>query len=162
TPGSGFASVWGTAPNDVWAAGAKGLLRYDGTTWTDVTPLGSSPPLASVWGSGPRDVWTGDAVGRIFLYDGSGWIVVRSPPMASSLPAAGGTGRHVYMWGAPALDRAVPWSCAPSEIQCGDAVDNDCDGKIDEQDPDCRAAIALGEISSGTPRYIEIANRAGE
>ncbi|WP_146645043.1 hypothetical protein [Labilithrix luteola] len=52
-----LASVWGSAPNDVWAVGSGGtILHWDGTTWTR-TPSGVKNTFFRVWGSGPNDVW---------------------------------------------------------------------------------------------------------
>jgi hypothetical protein len=155
----GLATVWGTASDDVWAGGAGGLHHFDGEAWTAVPLPANVTTIVSIWGTGPRDVWVGESSGRVFVFDGTQWSAVKSPT-AGAQPAAAGTARHVYLWGTPAIDRAVQWHCRPSEIDCGDAVDDDCDGKIDEQDPDCSAAIALGEVSADGPRYIEIANRA--
>lgn len=50
-------AVWGSGPNDVWAAGSGGtIIHYDGKTWTP-TPSGVHDTFNAVWGSGPNDVW---------------------------------------------------------------------------------------------------------
>lgn len=70
-------SIWGSSPQDVWAAGSGGsadlcLWHYDGTTWKrDLS--GPSSDLMSVDGFAQNDVWTCD--GGIFRYDGTQWAV---------------------------------------------------------------------------------------
>lgn len=50
-------AVWGTAPNDVWAAGSGGtIVHFDGTTWTASTS-GIPNTFNSIWGSGPEDIY---------------------------------------------------------------------------------------------------------
>ncbi len=55
-------SVWGTAPNDVWAAGDYGRLRHwDGTTWTQAALMVTSAPIirrfGGLWGASSTDFW---------------------------------------------------------------------------------------------------------
>jgi cysteine-rich repeat protein len=160
-------AVWGTEPDDVWAVGNAGaILHYDGTTWTarPSMPL----PLVAIHGTGPADVWAIDTSGTALHFDGVGWGPVRSlvdgNGLVPVLANLWGTPRHTFFVGNSGfnedLDRVVPWSCQPTEVDCGDGVDNDCDGKIDSQDPDCAGAVGLTEISGSTPRYIEVKNRS--
>ncbi len=55
-------AVWGTAPNDVWAAGDYGRLRHwDGTTWTQAALMVTSAPIvrrfSGLWGATSADFW---------------------------------------------------------------------------------------------------------
>jgi hypothetical protein len=78
-------AVWGTAANDVWAAGADEgcgcggfgggvLYHYDGSEWAAVedAPDLAGMPLFAGWSSGPGDVWVA-GFGVVLHYDGSGW-----------------------------------------------------------------------------------------
>ncbi len=50
-------SVWGSASNDVWAAGSGGtILHWDGDTWTE-TRSGLQNTFLGIWGSGQGDIW---------------------------------------------------------------------------------------------------------
>ncbi len=55
-------AVWGTAPNDVWAAGDYGRLRHwDGATWTQAALMVTSAPIirrfSGLWGASSADFW---------------------------------------------------------------------------------------------------------
>jgi len=69
--GKTLRSVWGTARNDVWAAGDT-LLHFDGTAWSTVqAPLEPGERLRVVWGTSATDVWVaGEAV---LHWDGKAW-----------------------------------------------------------------------------------------
>jgi hypothetical protein len=69
--------VWGTAPDDVFAAGGprgnatpSAVLHYDGHGWKDLAPGGTE----TFWwahGTSDRDVWVVGELGRIAHWDGS-------------------------------------------------------------------------------------------
>lgn len=108
-----LASVWGSAPDDVWAAGGtagKGLvLHNDGHGWTPVA-TGATSFLWWVYGMGRNDVYAVGAAGLIVHWDGKAWTTVAS-----------GTTQTLYgLWGASALDVWIvggdPWG------KPGDAV----------------------------------------
>jgi len=66
-PGMGWGhAVWGSGPSDVYVATDKGLLHYDGATWTAQTDgvLGRGP-WYGLWGSGPEDVYVVGRAGQI-------------------------------------------------------------------------------------------------
>lgn len=95
--GSGITEVVGTAPNDVWATGNSGVLRYDGSSWkTSQLPI---PPqgmqFVSIAEVAPNDVYTVGFVndvtaptdtGSYFLYhfNGDSWRVIDSVIITSS------------------------------------------------------------------------------
>jgi hypothetical protein len=69
--------IWGTSPNNVYAAGENGtLLHYDGKTWTKME-TGTPSYLSVVWGSSENDVFVVGIQARnqgiILHYDGINW-----------------------------------------------------------------------------------------
>jgi hypothetical protein len=93
-PGARIAAIWSTSPTDVWAGGQRTtatdagaattttfLMRWDGSTWSLVTPpvLGrDGQSILSIWGTA-NDVWFGgtdaglNPVGNIWHFDGTTW-----------------------------------------------------------------------------------------
>ncbi len=73
-PSGGFLNaVWGSSPNDVYAAGDGGrVLHFDGTTWTAQT-TGTDTWINAVWGSGPDDVFMVGDGGSILHRRGGAW-----------------------------------------------------------------------------------------
>lgn len=70
TSRAGGGDLWGSAPDDVYAA-RQGLFHYDGRTWTQL-PVFLEEKIEAVHGTGPDDVWV---TGRDFVasWDGSSW-----------------------------------------------------------------------------------------
>lgn len=108
-----LASVWGSGPSDVWAAGGqkdRGLvLHFDGKGWSPVE-TGAKSFLWWIYGSGADDVYAVGDKGLILHYDGEAWTTVPS-----------GTDRTLYgLWAAGPDDvwavGGDPWG------QPGDAV----------------------------------------
>jgi cysteine-rich repeat protein len=76
-----FESIFGTGPDNIFAAGADGqngksyVAHFDGTAWTkqSVPVLQPTiPGLHAVWAAGPTDAWAGGD-GGLFHYDGTSW-----------------------------------------------------------------------------------------
>src|SRR5262249_48297164 len=76
--GDSLSSVWGSAPDDVWAVGNYGaIVHWNGSAWSSGrTPTASS--LGPMWGSGPSDVWAVGSSGAIVHWDGGAWSSVPS------------------------------------------------------------------------------------
>lgn len=90
-------SVWGSGPDDVWAAGGqvgRGLvLHNDGTGWARVE-TGASELLWWIYGFRSDDVYAVGEGGLILHYDGESWQRVES-----------GTDQTLYgVWGASGDD----------------------------------------------------------
>lgn len=64
----GIASMWGSAPDDIWIVCSNGVWHYDGVDWS----LVSSPAqdLAAVWGRARDDVWFTGSTGSLSHFDG--------------------------------------------------------------------------------------------
>jgi hypothetical protein len=93
-------SVWGTAQNDVFAAGGglgngtpTTLLHYDGTTWTDLG-AGGTDTFWWVHGTSDHDVWAVGTGGRIAHWDGTTFTA----------HASGTTATLYGVWAASASD----------------------------------------------------------
>jgi hypothetical protein len=95
--------VWGSGPNDVWAAGAGGIIHFDGATWTK----SDAPTLGYGWinalsGSGPNDVWAvggryvgADVFSVTLHWNGEAW---------SEIPS----GKETFLGGV--------WSSGPDDV----------------------------------------------
>lgn len=99
-------AVWGSGPNDVWAAGSGGtIIHYDGTTWT-ATPSGIHDTFHAVWGSGPNDVWVVSST-QVVLH-GTGFA--NGTAVWTNVPTALEDSNSVFLraiWGSSASDVRV-------------------------------------------------------
>lgn len=70
-------AVWGTGPNDIWAAGDRTMMYNNGTRWV-VIPGDWDGGVMAIHGSATDDVW---AVGGQLLrrFDGRRWSKVTPP-----------------------------------------------------------------------------------
>jgi hypothetical protein len=73
-------SVWGTAPDDVFAVGGAlgngtpaAMLHYDGSAWTELAP-GGTATLWWTYGTSDKDVWAVGEQGRIVHWDGAAFV----------------------------------------------------------------------------------------
>ncbi len=81
--GNALRAVWGTAPDNVYAAGDLGtFLRYDGTSWQVVSNLPGTNALYDLWGTSPDNIF---AVGynALWHYNGHAWRALTPPPKIS-------------------------------------------------------------------------------
>jgi hypothetical protein len=75
--------VWGSAEDDVYAVGQRGVvLHYDGAEWRE-QQVGASDDLISLWGTGPNEVVAvgGRSNGIMARFDGTAWQTVRLGPL---------------------------------------------------------------------------------
>jgi hypothetical protein len=75
SPASYINDMWGSAPDDVYAAGAQ-LIHYDGREWVDVTPRGSHG-MWGTWGISAADVYAVYDTG-VWHFDGCEWSKIRT------------------------------------------------------------------------------------
>ena len=118
-----YSGLWGTNPNNVYAAGAGGIIHFDGKRWArETVALPPSSGFQGIWGSGASDIY---AIGNhglvqdtvqgplVYHFDGKRWVNLW-PQMAAALPRGfsntvlsriGGTGRDdVYVSGRGSLN----------------------------------------------------------
>lgn len=77
--GTTLNAVWGTAANNLWAAGYNGgLIRFDGMTWTKVS-TGITQNISALWGSSANDVWAVVDGGKFLHFDGTSWSLGTNP-----------------------------------------------------------------------------------
>jgi hypothetical protein len=89
--------VWGSAPDDYWAAGfstsgsnaPNAILHYDGTGWTSVPipdfpialdTVGTDAELVDMSGSSRSDAWVMSRAGGLAHWDGSSWTLADLGP----------------------------------------------------------------------------------
>ncbi len=107
----GITHVAATAPNQVIVATPTELAQFDGTEWAPVRLPGdqTSNPNASI-------------------------NTLMITPNTYAMTVALTTQPFVVR----GLLRTKPWVCEATETECGNGVDDDCDGLIDGLDPDCQ------------------------
>ena len=67
-------ALWGSATNDVWAAGDGGtILHFDGVSWKRSTAVQSDAKLNAIWGRDTNDVWVAGDGGTVLHWDGNSW-----------------------------------------------------------------------------------------
>ncbi len=135
-------------PNSVFAlANMTHVMHYDGASWTEIA-LPSPQPLSGLAATAPDDVFAASP-SSLFHYDGSQWSPVRVPADPgigqatiqdiSAIPGAFDIGFQQEIFEQPVrrLLQTRPLACRAHETNCGDGVDDDCDGLVDGFDPDC-------------------------
>jgi hypothetical protein len=102
--------VWGFSPSDVFAIGNDGgswgrIMRYDGSSWSQMALPLYEGWFTSAWGSSPSDVYAtgsdqclGD--GGIYHYDGASWTQINDSPNLSFGGVWGSSASDVYVVGA--------------------------------------------------------------
>ena len=73
-----FGGVWGTSATNVWVAGLRRVMNWDGSAWTD-TELNAlfTGPRQHLAGTAPDDVWVSGQ--RVASFDGSQWTELGAP-----------------------------------------------------------------------------------
>jgi hypothetical protein len=148
TAPSGIRALAAVAPGEVFAFGNdRRVYQLSGNVW-HTTLLPAIGLLVAGAATAPDDVFAATPT-EIFHFDGARWSPVRAPndPQLASDPIAHIDAHPGYVdflyfdnTGSNQVRRLVrtrPWDCAVTETVCGDGVDNDCDGLVDGNDPDC-------------------------
>jgi hypothetical protein len=63
--------IWGSSANSVWFAGSSQILRWNGSSLSNVSTYGGT--ALSVSGTGPNDVWVTGENGWVRRYNGTTW-----------------------------------------------------------------------------------------
>jgi hypothetical protein len=94
--------VWSDGPSDVWVAGDRTVLRWNGSSWRPIS--GAVDVSLAIWGSAENDVWTvgrppvgGSAIAR---WDGVAFTNSADAPMTSLQTVRGTSTRSVWAAGA--------------------------------------------------------------
>lgn len=78
-----FFKVWGTAADNVYIVGQRGVvLHWNGSVWTELL-VGASDDLVSIWGTGPDRIVAvgGRASGIVSRWDGVSWRTESLSPL---------------------------------------------------------------------------------
>ena len=89
-------SLWGGAPDDIWAGAVFGhVWHYDGTTWdySDADDL-VDRNVRAAWGTATNNVYLGAEGGTLLHYDGVSWTGQILFPDILDIYALGGTGSN--------------------------------------------------------------------
>ncbi len=88
--------IWASGPNNIWVAGADGVIvRWDGQNWSVIETC-TQEDLYSIWGTAAGDIWAVGRAGTILHWDGDTWTT-ETPPTDERL------------WGVWADDDAGVW-----------------------------------------------------
>lgn len=109
--------VYGTGPNDVYAAGNKGaMFHFDGSSWTSMD-MGTSSAIVTLWESDGTMYAVGHG-GKIWRNTGSQWNSMNSGT-GRDLYGIGEFDEEIYACGAEGTLRRLSggsWSTTPTEI----------------------------------------------
>ena len=104
------------------------LSLIDYSQWSTGPPVGH--PFSGVQSGGYWSSTSGT------LFPGHGWLVILGGGQVGLLPKT----EIFHVW--PVRDGPDPPTCVPTHQKekgprCSDGLDNDCDGMVDGEDPDC-------------------------
>ena len=106
SPVQGLGNLWALAPNDVLSSGSAGLMRWDGSAWTLVSP---QPPFQGiVQGTADDDIWILNNVSLLAHWDGATWTDLSFGPSASS-----------HAWASWASGRNEAWLAVANPLSDG-------------------------------------------
>ena len=128
-------AVWVDPAGLVIGVGTEIVHGHD-TTWTPIVK--PKDELLSVWGSSSSDVFATGAPGAILHFDGAAWVPFE-PGTSREFQVVWGAGGDVVFGGQFADLHRLRRGCSASETRCSDHWDDDCDGLLDCDDPDCDA-----------------------
>ncbi len=86
---SGSDALWGSGPDDVWAAAADMLYRRQPAGWEAVTGIDLEFYPVKGWSFGPDDVWVSHGRRLISHWDGQSWTTTEPPYVTGYMELAG-------------------------------------------------------------------------
>jgi hypothetical protein len=133
---SGWKSIWGIGPTDMWTVGAgPSAAHWDGTSWIPSTlPMSTSDSgyvasLNSVYGSASDDVWAvgidGQGDGLVLHWNGATWTQLPSLPQQSLIRIVSRSRNEAYAVGDGSMGVTVwrwdgrAWSMIAAPTQDG-------------------------------------------
>lgn len=80
-------SLWGAAPDDVWATTrwGRGVLHWDGARWSQMQDKDGNPRAQVVRGTARDDVWAIEENARMWHWDGKTWLAVAPAGLANAI-----------------------------------------------------------------------------
>lgn len=135
-PATGISVV---GPQLAFIATGTQLHWFDGLALHDLdAPIGNVLPIRQVFAFAADDVFVASQR-EILHFDGARWSPVRLELDAQEdiISLGGRRGRveilssTINAFRIRSLLRIAPWVCRASELDCGDQIDDDCDGAID-------------------------------
>ena len=73
-------AVWGSGPDNVYAASTFRVAHWNGTSWSEIETGEWSSGGESIWGFGPDNVWISDG-SELSHFDGSVWQTIELDTM---------------------------------------------------------------------------------
>lgn len=120
--GVALRTVWGSADDDVYAAGQAGaIFNFDGTVWTANNSY-TTEWLNGIWGSSATDVFAVGENGAIIHFDGSGWVVMNSGTTVNLNGVCGTAKDDVYVVGDNSLILhydGIEWVAVDADVKAG-------------------------------------------
>jgi hypothetical protein len=120
-PRTGFKSLHGSGPRDLWAVGGAALaLHWNGSTWTERRPPTEiMTDLQAVYALGPDLAWAAGRDSSFYRWDGNAWSPLRGPDRAiHSLWAAASNdlwaiaGNQAFRWDGGSWTMVRQWASA--------------------------------------------------
>jgi len=91
-------TIWGTAPDDIFAVGHHAGLHFDGTSWSRTGQgVFDTDQIRAVWGYRSDDVWACGENRDVYHYDGQNWSTTAFTVACGSL--IGFASNDIYMVG---------------------------------------------------------------
>jgi len=90
--------MWAGSASNIWAVGAGGVYKYDGTTWTKQTVPGTGP-FVGVWGFSNGTIYVVGNAGQVLRYDGTTWKALQSGTSSNLTRAYGASTASVFLLG---------------------------------------------------------------
>jgi hypothetical protein len=92
-----LAGAWGSGASNVIAVGGASVIRWNGSTWSSMSPPAGS--YNAVWGSAANDISVVGSSGVIIRWNGTAWSTMTSPTGADLYSIYGTGPSDIYATG---------------------------------------------------------------